>query len=503
MAFEEGDIFIDEINLETEELIEGNCWGLCGALFGYLSGDLHHGTARYIIEGVRIAFTKYGYETEHRIFRNKEYARLLNYQFLTLGFTVERGEYKPDYQSIEKGLLDYLPPINEKLIIKEYDNLLDKDIYSIPYNYKKLGCLYFVIDFVTRVNSIMSRMEADPVGTIIFDTLKGFRIFLFEQFSTIDSSQFVDYQDLFAKFLELKENNRLKAWLNKYHKAKIVSYLDVNAMLDIGENEQIEFKEEVTNKLYKEAIAFSNTSGGKILIGVSDNKDVLGIENISESSKKAMNNILGNTNPKISPFIMPHKVNGKDILVIEIHPFSKVVQDNDNNTYIRKGETNQIASKFEFVDLMKNRGELSSEEKKEVFTLDFVENKIIHSIEKDWVFDEEKGVYTYSKDVKLSIKFLKNGESFYEPWMSIFADKSGYRATHEIYYSGSFIKKIYFVGIDGSRCYIPYPNLKNMRITKFAHKVGKILNYFLIPKGRNIPFGSYKDYLIKAGIKII
>ena len=40
----------------------------------------------------------------------------------------------------------------------------------------------------------------------------------------------------------------------------------------------IEYKDKVTNKLYREVIAFANGSGGTIKIGMTDSKSVVGLE---------------------------------------------------------------------------------------------------------------------------------------------------------------------------------------------------------------------------------
>ena len=41
----------------------------------------------------------------------------------------------------------------------------------------------------------------------------------------------------------------------------------------------IEYKDKVTNKLYREVIAFANGSGGKLKIGISDDQSIIGLEN--------------------------------------------------------------------------------------------------------------------------------------------------------------------------------------------------------------------------------
>ena len=47
-----------------------------------------------------------------------------------------------------------------------------------------------------------------------------------------------------------------------------------------GENEKIEFKENAkTNAYIKTAVAFANGNGGKIVFGVKDNGEIIGVEN--------------------------------------------------------------------------------------------------------------------------------------------------------------------------------------------------------------------------------
>lgn len=46
------------------------------------------------------------------------------------------------------------------------------------------------------------------------------------------------------------------------------------------ENEQLEFKSRMTDSVYKEVVAFANTQGGVIYIGVDDNENEVGIVDI-------------------------------------------------------------------------------------------------------------------------------------------------------------------------------------------------------------------------------
>ena len=49
------------------------------------------------------------------------------------------------------------------------------------------------------------------------------------------------------------------------------------------ENESIEYKREYVDDICKEVIAFANTNGGKLLIGVDDNGNPVGLENIDDT----------------------------------------------------------------------------------------------------------------------------------------------------------------------------------------------------------------------------
>ena len=48
----------------------------------------------------------------------------------------------------------------------------------------------------------------------------------------------------------------------------------MEVFLMIFETENIEFKSQVTDEIYKEVIAFANTDGGTIYIGIDDNGNV-------------------------------------------------------------------------------------------------------------------------------------------------------------------------------------------------------------------------------------
>ena len=71
----------------------------------------------------------------------------------------------------------------------------------------------------------------------------------------------------------------------------------------INECELIEFKLIYTDKLYKEIIAFANTGGGRILIGVENDGTKEGVLNLDETYNKITNGIRDAINPDITMFV--------------------------------------------------------------------------------------------------------------------------------------------------------------------------------------------------------
>ncbi len=63
-----------------------------------------------------------------------------------------------------------------------------------------------------------------------------------------------------------------------------MSRQDLKNLISTGESSFLEFKHKVASpeKLAKEIAAFANTKGGKILIGVADNGDMVGVESYME-----------------------------------------------------------------------------------------------------------------------------------------------------------------------------------------------------------------------------
>lgn len=69
------------------------------------------------------------------------------------------------------------------------------------------------------------------------------------------------------------------------------------------ENKTTEFKREFVDEIKKTVIAFANTDGGNIYIGIADNGDIVGVNNIDETMLRVTNTMRDTIKPDITMFM--------------------------------------------------------------------------------------------------------------------------------------------------------------------------------------------------------
>ncbi|RYH75837.1 ATP-binding protein [Flavobacteriaceae bacterium 144Ye] len=157
---------------------------------------------------------------------------------------------------------------------------------------------------------------------------------------------------------------------------------DIDALIQAGENEMVEFKSSIrydyyrktTNKELKLVIAktitgFMNAKGGKLIIGVDDDGNVLGLENDFKTLKhknrdgyerevfRIISTQLGHE-ACFSNHISFYSLNEKDVCLVDIEPSEKpvYVSDTENTTfYVRTGNATYPLSVKEAVNYLENR----------------------------------------------------------------------------------------------------------------------------------------------------
>lgn len=130
-----------------------------------------------------------------------------------------------------------------------------------------------------------------------------------------------------------------------------MNYLDVKNLAQTGEGAFLEFKRTIPSaeKIAREMVAFANTSGGTLLIGVDDDKSLIGVEGYQE--EEFLLNEAANKwcIPALPIRIEIVQFGERDILVIKIEESQEkpvfLKTSKGNKAYIRKGDQNKRASK--------------------------------------------------------------------------------------------------------------------------------------------------------------
>jgi hypothetical protein len=121
---------------------------------------------------------------------------------------------------------------------------------------------------------------------------------------------------------------------------------------------------------------------------------------------------------------------------------------------------------------------------------------IYGSTRADWLYDDDKGIFTLKSNLNITIRILRDDEdrSFTEPWHSSLPDPSATRSIHELYYGASYVGYEFIVNVDGGRASIPLPEDGHTApwITRDQHSFGRIVD-----RG-----GQLDDYLRRCKITV-
>lgn len=119
------------------------------------------------------------------------------------------------------------------------------------------------------------------------------------------------------------------------------------------ESTVLEFKEKIpqNNQIVKTAIGFCNVFGGRIIIGVKDDGEVIGIEDsiIDSMIESLSHSIYNSSTPPIYPKIYTQRFENEIVLVIEVSegmnkPYFRTSEGIERGTYIRMGRSTLRAS---------------------------------------------------------------------------------------------------------------------------------------------------------------
>ena len=123
----------------------------------------------------------------------------------------------------------------------------------------------------------------------------------------------------------------------------------IHKLIRKGENQELDFKFEISSaqKIARTFVAFANQSGGKLLIGVDDKGEIIGIRSEEEKfmARRAAENYC---KPLIVFKEKDWNINGKTILEItvsqgESKPYFALESDGNWQAYVRVDDQNLVA----------------------------------------------------------------------------------------------------------------------------------------------------------------
>jgi len=130
----------------------------------------------------------------------------------------------------------------------------------------------------------------------------------------------------------------------------------LNFILKKGEGQYIEFKEGLNN-LNREIVAFANSSGGRIFLGVGDNNFIKGIK-ITNKLKSQIQDIARNC----EPFIFVDLEEFENVLIIKVNEGENKPYSCKEGFYMRMGANSQKMKRDEILKLAIKGGKIRFDE---------------------------------------------------------------------------------------------------------------------------------------------
>ena len=145
--------------------------------------------------------------------------------------------------------------------------------------------------------------------------------------------------------------------------------MTLEQLLKNPEGKKLEFKRDLSSPrpLLKTLVAFANTAGGKLIIGVDDDKSIFGVNRPLDEEERLANIIADSIFPRLIPNIEMTTVEGKTLLIVEVflsnaRPHYLKSDGEAQGVYVRLGSSNRQADKQLVAELHRSVGDISFDE---------------------------------------------------------------------------------------------------------------------------------------------
>jgi ATP-dependent DNA helicase RecG len=132
-------------------------------------------------------------------------------------------------------------------------------------------------------------------------------------------------------------------------------------LLQQPEDEQLDFKRDMSslNGIVKDICAFANTVGGILVIGVEDDRRVVGLDDAQQAEEQLMNVLSDRLEPRPTVQVRHASHNGADVLLVSLAfqagPVHLKKKPLDEGTYGRYGSTSRVVDPGRLAELRRYR----------------------------------------------------------------------------------------------------------------------------------------------------
>ncbi|HRF91782.1 MAG TPA: putative DNA binding domain-containing protein, partial [Desulfobacter postgatei] len=140
-------------------------------------------------------------------------------------------------------------------------------------------------------------------------------------------------------------------------------------LLKQSEGKTLEFKQDLSSpkSIMKSLVAFANTAGGRLIVGVTDDRRILGVEDPLLQEERLCSIIADSISPRLVPNIEMITIEEKTLLIVEVflsgsRPHFLKSQGRENGVYVRLGSTNRQADRELIAELERSVEGISFDE---------------------------------------------------------------------------------------------------------------------------------------------
>ena len=124
----------------------------------------------------------------------------------------------------------------------------------------------------------------------------------------------------------------------------------LDELLTHPEGKTLEFKRDLSSPkpLLKTLVAFANTAGGRLFVGIDDDRSIVGVENPLDEEERLCSLIADSIAPRLVPNVEMLTVEGKTLLLIDVfvsgaRPHWLKSEGAESGVYVRLGSTSRQA----------------------------------------------------------------------------------------------------------------------------------------------------------------